>query len=259
MAAGALCQQVLENCGIKSTAHVLQIGDVQAEQYAAQMSIEEIDTKAKGADLLCIDDNAAEKMKVLINKTWQEGDTLGGIVEIIVEGLPIGLGSYTQWDLKLDGKLAQALMSVQAVKAVEAGDGVNSAKKPGSLVHDAIYAAGNNSSLPFERKTNYAGGIEGGMTNGERLVVRAYMKPLPTLRTGLPSLSFPEFTEQTAHYERSDVCAVSACAIVCKAMVNIILTGALLDKFGGDNFVDLKKSIAQYKDYCGELGQNVKA
>jgi chorismate synthase len=259
VAAGALCQQVLSNCGIKSTAHVLQIGDIKIEQDAAQMSIEEIDSKAKDADLLCIDDAAAEKMKVLINKTWQEGDTLGGVVEIIVEGLPVGLGSYTQWDLKLDGKLAQALMSVQAVKAVEMGDGINSAQKPGSLVHDAIYPANHNSALPFKRKTNYAGGIEGGMTNGERLVVRAYMKPLPTLRTGLPSLSFPEFTEQTAHYERSDVCAVSACAIVCKAMASIILTGALLDKFGGDSIVDMQKSIDEYKDYCSKLGKDVKA
>ncbi len=259
VAAGALCQQVLNSCGVKSTAHVLQIGDIKIEQDITQMAIEEIDTKAKNADLLCIDDNAAEKMKELINKKWQEGDTLGGVVEVIVEGLPIGLGSYTQWDLKLDGKLAQALMSVQAVKAVEVGDGINSAKKPGSLTHDAIYPAKDNSSLPFRRETNYAGGIEGGMTNGERLVVRAYMKPLPTLRTGLPSLSFPEFAEQTAHYERSDVCAVSACAIVCKAMVSIILTGALLDKFGGDNIVDLSNALEQYKVYCSKLGGNAEA
>jgi chorismate synthase len=258
VAAGALCQQVLSNCGIRSTAHVLQIGDIAIKQDITKMTIEEIDTKAKKADLLCVDDDAAEQMKVLINKTWQEGDTLGGVVEIIVEGLPVGLGSYTQWDLKLDGKLAQALMSVQAVKAVEVGDGMNSAKKPGSLTHDAIYPD-QDSSLPFKRQTNYAGGIEGGMTNGERLIVRAYMKPLPTLRTGLPSVSFPEFTGQTAHYERSDVCAVSACAIVCKAMVSIILTGALLDKFGGDHLIDLQNSIGQYKDYCSKLGQDGKA
>lgn len=259
VAAGALCQQVLSNCGIKSTAHVLRIGDIEAKQDTSQISIEEIDKKANNADLLCIDDNAAEKMKVLINKTWQEGDTLGGVIEVIVEGLPVGLGSYTQWDLKLDGKLAQALMSVQAVKAVEMGEGINSAQKPGSLVHDAIYPANNNSPLPFKRQSNYAGGLEGGMTNGERLVVRTYMKPLPTLRTGLPSVSFPEFTEEKAHYERSDVCAVSACAIVCKAMVGIVLTGALVDKFGGDNLVDLKNSIEQYRDYCSRLGQDVKA
>lgn len=259
VAAGALCQQVLSNCGMRLTAHVRQIGDIEAKQDTSQMSIEEIDRKARNADLLCIDEAAAEKMKVLINKTWQEGDTLGGVVEVIVEGLPIGLGSYTQWDLKLDGKLAQALMSVQAVKAVEVGDGINATQKPGSLVHDAIYPANHNSPLPFKRKTNHAGGIEGGMTNGERLIVRAYMKPLPTLRTGLPSVSFPEFAEQTAHYERSDVCAVAACAIVCKAMVSIILTGALLDKFAGDNLVDLKNAIDQYKDYCSKLGQDVKA
>mgnify|MGYP000155002566 FL=1 len=259
VAAGALCQQVLDYCGAKSTAHVLQIGDIKANLDTSSMSIDAIDAKARAADLLCIDHKAAEEMKVLINKKWQEGDTLGGVVEVIVEGLPIGLGSYTQWDLKLDGKLAQALMSVQAVKAIEMGDGINSARKPGSLTHDAIYPANDNGPLPFKRTTNYAGGLEGGMTNGERLVVRAYMKPLPTLRTSLPSLSFPEFTEQTAHYERSDVCAVSACAIVCKAMVSIVLTGALLDKFGGDNSVDLKNAVDQYKDYCSKLAENVKA
>lgn len=259
VAAGALCQQVLSSCGIECAAHVLQIGNIKIEKNSADMPIEEINKKANNADLLCIDDAAAEQMKILINKTWQEGDTLGGVVEVILEGLPVGLGSYTQWDLKLDGKLAQAIMSVQAVKAIEIGDGVAGAARPGSLAHDAIYETEANAPLPFARKTNSAGGIEGGMTNGERLIVRAYMKPLPTLRTGLPSLSFPEFTPTTAHYERSDVCAVSACAIVCKTMASIIVTGALLDKFGGDNIVDLQNAVHEYKNYCRELKKNAKA
>ncbi len=255
VAAGALCQQLLSSLGIQSTAHVLQIGDIKIKKESQNISIDEIDKLAQAADLLCIDNDAAEEMKTLINKTWQEGDTLGGVVEVIVEGLPVGLGSYTQWDLKLDGKLAQAIMSVQAVKAVEMGDGINSSVKPGSLCHDAIFPD-ENSSLPFKRKTNHAGGLEGGMTNGERLVVRAYMKPLPTLRNGLESLSFPEFTEETGHYERSDVCAVSACAVVCKAMVNIILTSTLLDKFGGDSIVDLENAVKQYREYCRTIANN---
>jgi chorismate synthase len=198
-------------------------------------------------------------MKQLITKTWQAGDTLGGVVEVLVEGLPVGLGSYTQWDAKLDGKLAQAIMSVQAVKAVEIGDGFEGAGNLGSQVHDAIYPADKQSALPFKRNTNHAGGLEGGMTNGERLVVRGYMKPISTLREGLDSLSFPEFTQHKAHYERSDVCAVSACAIVCKAMVNITLTGVLLDKFGGDSIIDLEHAIKQYRNYCQSLPQKASA
>ena len=259
VAAGALCEQLLNNCDIKATAHVLQIGNVKTELPEAKLTIDEIHERAWDTDLLCINDHSAERMKVLINKTWQEGDTLGGVIEVVVDGLPMGLGSYTQWDLKLDAKLAQALMSVQAVKAVEIGDGVESAKKVGSLVHDAIYPNNDKFNLPFKRKTNYAGGIEGGMSNGEQLVIKAYMKPLPTLRNGLPSLSYPDFVEQIAHYERSDICAVPACAIVCKAMANIIVAGALMEKFGGDNLVDLKNAIFQYKDYCHQLGNNIEA
>jgi chorismate synthase len=253
VAAGALCEQVLNYCGIKSTTHVVQIGNIKIEKDAADMSVDAIDTVARQSDLLCIDDAATEPMRQLINKTWQEGDTLGGVLEVIVEGLPTGLGSYTQWDAKLDGKLAQALMSVQAVKAIEVGDGIKSAGSLGSQAHDALYPANNDSPLPFKRVTNRAGGVEGGMTNGERLVLRVYMKPLPTLREGLDSLSFPEFAEQKAHYERSDVCAVPACAIVCKAMTNIVLTTVLLDKFGGDNMVDLENAIVHYRHYCQNL------
>ena len=256
VAAGAVCQQLLNNCGIKATAHVRQIGEMAIESNIENLSVDEIERKVISADLLCIDDQAAEKMKELINAKWQEGDTLGGVVEVIVEGLPVGLGSYTQWDLKLDGKLAQALMSVQAVKAVEMGEGIHSASQPGSLTHDAIYPDSEESALPFKRLTNHAGGLEGGMTNGERLVVRAYMKPIPTLRNGLDSLSFPDFKEHKAHYERSDVCAVPACAIVCKAMVNIVLASALLDKFGGDSIVDLQAALKHYREYCKSLGNN---
>ncbi|MBX9770927.1 MAG: chorismate synthase, partial [Candidatus Obscuribacterales bacterium] len=167
----------------------------------------------------------------------------------------IGLGSYTQWDQKLDGLLAQALMSVQAFKAVEIGDGVKCASLPGSLVHDALYPGDDESRFPFTRKTNHAGGIEGGMTNGHRLKVRAYMKPLPTLRKGLPSLSFPEYQADTAHYERSDVCAIAAASVVCKAMVAFVLARAIIDKFGGDTMTDLLRAVKQFNDDCAKAAK----
>ena len=253
VAAGALCQQLLQHFDVQSTVHVLQIGNMKIRKKAHSMALKEIEQCVSQSDLLCLDIEVTEEIKQSITKAWQDGDTLGGVVEVIVEGLPVGLGSYTQWDLKLDGKLAQAIMSVQAVKAVEIGDGFESAGNLGSQVHDAIYPSESGSALPFKRNTNHAGGLEGGMTNGERLIVRGYMKPISTLREGLDSLSFPEFTEHKAHYERSDVCAVPACAIVCKAMVNIILAEALLDKFGGDSIVDLEHAVKQYRDYCRTL------
>jgi chorismate synthase len=156
------------------------------------------------------------------------------------------LGSYTQWDQRLDGQIGQAIMSIQAMKAVAIGDGVDAAGLPGSKVHDAIYPSEGN-GLPFTRKTNRAGGLEGGMTNGSRVVVRAYMKPIPTLRKGLPSVNFPEFQADTAHFERSDVCAIAAASVVCKSMVAFVLARALLHKFGADHVSDIKSAVRNYE------------
>jgi chorismate synthase len=146
-------------------------------------------------------------------------------------------------------------MSVQAIKAVEIGEAIANAGAPGSKAHDPLYPLPPGSPLPFKRVSNRAGGLEGGMTNGERVVVRAYMKPIPTLRDGLDSLSFPEFLADKAHYERSDVCAVPAAAIACKAMVSIVLADALLDKFGGDSIGDVRSSVSRYKEYCRALSE----
>ncbi|MBI2810243.1 MAG: chorismate synthase [Candidatus Melainabacteria bacterium] len=250
VAAGGVCRQLLEAFGIKAASHVIQVGSVKANSKSTTMSIDEIDAKVVQSELFCLDDQATEEMKELIKATWTEGDSLGGVVEVVVDGLPVGLGSYTQWDKRLDGQLAQAVMSIQAMKAVEIGDGVEASGQFGSLVHDPIYPADSKARYPFTRKTNHAGGLEGGMTNGERLCVRVYMKPIPTLRKGLDSLSFPEFEAQKAHYERSDVCAIAAASVVCRAMVCLVLANAMVDKFGGDSIADLKSSFLEYEKFC---------
>src|SRR5262249_46993005 len=190
VAVGALCLQLLEQFSIKLAAHVVQVGTVQSGPVADNVDLVELDRLVVESEMFCADAAAEESMKALIKSTWQEGDSLGGVVEVLADGLPVGLGTYTQWDGKLDGQLAQAVMSIQAIKAVEVGDGVENAGKPGSAVHDPIVPSGGDGgpgALPFKRTSNHAGGIEGGMTNGERLKVRAYMKPIPTLRKGLPS------------------------------------------------------------------------
>lgn len=257
VAVGAICLQLLESLDVKVAAHVVRIGPVAAGESVADLRLEELAARLEQSELFCADRAADERMKDCIKEAWQDGDSLGGVVEILADGLPVGLGSYTQWDLRLDGQLAMALMSVQAVKAVEAGDGVDCARLKGSQVHDPLYPAltdGPAAGLPFVRRTNRAGGLEGGMTNGERLVLRAYMKPIPTIRKGLPSVSFPEFSAAEAHYERSDVSAVAACSVVCRSMVAFVLARAIIDKFGGDALADLKASLAHYRSYLIGLG-----
>lgn len=246
VAVGALCQQLLTAIGVKSVNHVVQVGSVKCAALPVDISLSDIEKLASESELSATDKTVEDVMKDAIKAAWQEGDSLGGVVEVLVDGLPVGLGSYTQWDRKIDGRLAQAVMSIQAFKAVEFGDGVVSASLPGSLVHDPLYQSDAGDVLPFKRKTNHAGGIEGGMTNGSRLVVKGYMKPLPTMRKGLDSLSFPEFEPARAHYERSDVCAIAAASVVMKAMVNFVLADALLEKFACDSIRALKESLESY-------------
>lgn len=254
VAVGALCEQFLRRLGIKCASHVIQIGKVRSSTNVDSLDLDELSARAEQSEVFCLDADASEKIINLIQEMWQEGDTLGGIVEIKASNVPIGLGSYTQWDKKIDGRLAQALMSIQAIKAVEIGDGTESAAKPGSKVHDALFPREPGDDLPFKRKTNHAGGLEGGMTNGDELIVRAFMKPIPTLRAGLDSLNFPSFKAERAHYERSDVCAVPAAAVVCKAMVNIVLAQAVLEKFGGDCLEEVEAALKYHRDYCSQLG-----
>ncbi len=244
VAAGGLCQQLLAHFGVKLVSHVVQVGTV-AGLSKQDSDLDELERAISSSELFCASEETTEEMKQHIKSTWTEGDSLGGIIEVLAEGLPVGLGSYTQWDRKLDGRLGQAILSIQAMKAVEIGDGMNAATMKGSQVHDALYPG--QGDLPFRRNTNRAGGLEGGMTNGERLVIRAFMKPIPTLLRGLDSVSYPDFRAHKADYERSDVCAIAAASVVCRAMVSIILADAFLDKFAGDSIEDVARAHDIYR------------
>ena len=197
----------------------------------------------------CADDEAYEKMKAEIVAAGEQGTTLGGKVQVIFENLPVGLGSYVHWDKRLDGILAQALMSVPAVKAVEIGLGVQSGEFSGLNVHDEIFY----SEGKVLRHTNNAGGLEGGMTNGEPLVITLTMKPIPTMRTPLKSIDFLTKEALNAHFERADVCAVPACGVVAEAMCAYVLANALLEKFGQDNLSDMLVSFETYKKRVGSF------
>jgi chorismate synthase len=192
-----------------------------------------------------------EPLKQLIDQTGRAGDTLGGIVEVRVEGLPFGLGSHAQWDKKLDGRIAQAVMSVQAIKAVEIGMGMEAARRPGSEVHDVIQydqAHRDHPDLGYVRPTNNAGGIEAGMTNGQPLVVRAAKKPISTLRKPLDSINLSTKQAEAAAYERSDVCAVPAASVIVEAVVAFEVARAMVEKFGGDSVDEMKQRWQLFHD-----------
>ena len=179
----------------------------------------------------------------LIDQAKKDGDTLGGIFEVVAKGLPVGLGSHTSWNEKLDGRIAQALMSIHAVKAVEIGTGVANAGKPGSEVHDEIFHDGER----FTRTTNRAGGLEGGITNGEELRVRGYMKPISTLRKPLHSVDIDTKAEDLAAFERSDITAVPAAGVIGEAMLAIVLANAMREKFGGDSIDEMRGNFGLYQ------------
>jgi chorismate synthase len=200
---------------------------------------------APEAPLRCADPALEQQMMAAIDAAKDAGDTLGGSFEVIARGVPLGLGSYVQWDRKLDGRLAQALMSIPAIKAVSIGDGVDGARRPGSQVHDEIVAdpkAAAGEPL-IVRPTNRAGGLEGGVTNGEELRVTGFMKPISTLMKPLRSVDLTTLEEAPAAIERSDTCAVPAAAVVAEAMVALVLADALLERFGGDSMIDLRARV----------------
>jgi chorismate synthase len=198
------------------------------------------------APLRCVDTGIEKKMIAAIDAAKEAGDTLGGSFEVIARNVPLGLGSHVQWDRKLDGRLAQALMSIPAIKAVSIGDGVEGARRPGSQVHDEIVAnpAAADGSPLIVRPTNRAGGLEGGITNGQELRVTGFMKPIATLMKPLRSVDLTTMTESPAAIERSDVCAVPAAAVVGEAMVAFVLADALLERFGGDSISALERAMA---------------
>lgn len=244
VAVGAVAKRLLEEFGIEVVSHVLSIGGVYAK--VTKSSPKEIKKRAEASELRCSDPEAEKRMLRKIDAARAAGDSLGGIFEVIVTGVPAGLGSHTHWDRKLDGKLAAALMSIQAIKGVEIGAGFGTANRPGSLVHDEIYWSKKDG---FYRKTNMAGGIEGGITNGENIILRAAMKPIPTLMKPLRSVDMASKKPFKAGVERSDVCAVPAAGVVAEAAVAFELAAAMLEKFGGDSIDEMKRNYLGYDKY----------
>lgn len=241
-AVGGIAKKLLAAVGIDVFAHVVAIGPVTAKRLDLPAS--ELKARARASDLACVDDEAAAAMRDAIRETAHAGDTLGGVFEVVATGIPVGLGSHVQWDRKLDGRLAQALMSIQAIKGVEIGDGFFAAASRGSSVHDAIHY--DPARKRFTRPTNRAGGVEGGITNGESVVCRAAMKPIATLKKALPSVDVRTKEAFQAAFERSDVCAVAAASVVGEAMVAIVLADALLQKFGADSVRELARNVTSY-------------
>lgn len=241
-ACGAVARKLLGALGIDLFAHVIALGDVTSKTVSGDYA--QIRSLARASDLACADADAAVLMKDAIREAAHRGDTLGGVFEVVATGVPVGLGSHAQWDRKLDGRLAGALMSIPAIKAVEIGDGVLGASRPGSKVHDPI--AYDGAAQRFTRPSNHAGGLEGGMTNGEPVICRGFMKPIATLRDALPSVDVVTKASVDAAFERSDVSAVAAASVVGEAMVSLTLADALLEKFGADSLRELLRNVTTY-------------
>jgi chorismate synthase len=241
VAAGGLARQLLSVFGIEVAGWVTELGPVVLGGRAG--SLADLRSIRDSSEIYSLHPERDSEVTVLIDTIGKEGDTLGGIVEVHVDGLPVGLGTHAQWDRKLDGRLAQAVMAVQAIKGVEIGMGFEAARRRGSEVHDPIgfdAAARDTHTLGFTRPTNNAGGLEAGMTNGQPLVVRAAMKPISTLRKPLGSVNLRTKHPEDAAYERSDVCAVSAASVIVESVVAFEVAVALVDKFGGDSVEEMK-------------------
>ncbi|MBP2651161.1 MAG: aroC [Firmicutes bacterium] len=249
VAVGAVAKQLLASVGISVISHVVNIGGIVANQQINYTATELAD-KLKESELSCVDPAAEVKMKEVITNAKAKGDTLGGTFEVIATGVMPGLGSHVQWDRRLDTKFGGALMSVQAIKGVEIGAGFAFAATPGSQAHDEIFY---DAAQGYYRGSNRAGGIEGGISNGDNIVVRAVMKPIPTLMTPLVSVDIVTKEAIKANTERSDVCAVTAAAVVGEAMTAIVLAEALLEKFGGDAIGDLVQAVENYRSRLGEV------
>lgn len=241
VAVGALVKQLLREFGIRTLGYVVELGGVRLDAPAG--TFDERLRWREASEIYSLVPSRDEELKQLIDETRKQGDTLGGVVEVCVEGLPFGLGTHTQWDLRLDGRIAQAVMAVQAIKGVEIGLGFEAARRPGSRVHDPIHydpAQADGPTLGYVRPTNNAGGLEAGMTNGQPLIVRAAKKPISTLAKPLDSVNLKTKQPEAAAYERSDVCAVSAAAIIVENVVAFEVARALADKFGNDSLLEMK-------------------
>jgi chorismate synthase len=259
VAAGAVAKQLLAALDIEVLSHVIQVGSA---RLSRAVGFEEIRALAARNEVLlnCADEESEQRMKAEVDAVLRNGDTVGGVFEVIAYNVPPGLGTYANWDERLDAKLAAAVMSIQAVKAVEIGDGVMGAASHGSAAQDEIgYARGDAQTsaeimrskfTDFTRAGNHAGGVEGGISNGSEIIVRGHLKPISTLRRPLASVDFASREPVKAAYERSDVCAVPAAGVVGEAMVALTLAAAALEKFGGDSLVELRRN---YEGYCEQL------
>lgn len=246
VAAGAVAKKVLAELGIKVAGHVIEIGGVQAKEITYS-SIEELNSITEASPVRCLDEEAGNQMMKAIDDAKANGDSIGGIVEVIVEGMPIGVGSYVHYDRKLDAKLAAAIMSINAFKGVEIGIGFEAAHRPGSEVHDEILW---DEEHGYTRRTNNAGGLEGGMTTGMPIVVRGVMKPIPTLYKPLQSVDIDAKEPFTASIERSDSCAVPAASVVAEAVVAWELATALIEQFGLDRMELIRENIEKHNEYA---------
>lgn len=243
VAIGGVCKQFLEQFGIRVLSHVVAVGP---ERLGRQARWEELEALAARDEVVlgCVNAEAEARMKAVVEGAYRSGDTVGGIFEVVARGVPPGLGSCATWDSRLDARLAQAIVSIQAVKGVEVGFAEEGAQAFGSTVQDTIHY--DQQGRRFWRGANRAGGIEGGMSNGEDILVRGFLKPISTLRRPLESVDLDTREPALAAYERSDVCVVPAAGVIGEAMVAIVLTGALLEKFGGDSLGETRRNFEGY-------------
>ncbi len=246
VAACTVARRLLEEFGIEVYSWVVDIGGVRYEP-GEDLPPQRLFERAEASDTRCPDPDVTEKMKRRIDRAQRNGDSLGGIFEVVATGLPPGIGSHVHWDRKLDARLAGAVMSIQAIKGVEIGEGFGFATLPGSKAHDEIFYT---TKRGYHRRTNHAGGIEGGMTNGEPLLIRAVMKPIPTLMKPLHSVDITTRKTHLAAVERSDVCALPSASVVAEAVVAMELAAAFMEKFGGDSIREIRRNL---RGYLGEL------
>ena len=254
VATGAVCKAFLNKFNINVFSYVLRIGQASVDEKTLGNDYNNLFANAEASEVRCPDPVISEKMKEVINEARTNGDTVGGLIQIAVTGVPIGLGSYTHWDKRLNGKIAGALMSVHTVKSVEIGLGRLVAENFGSSVHDQIYVdpEWRNDRFRYKRKTNNSGGIEGGMSTGEPIVCTVSTKPIPTLIKPLDSIDIKTKTNTQAHFERSDICVVPAAGVVLESMLAYVISDSLLEKFGGDSLSEILDNYKRYLAKCYE-------
>ena len=250
--AGAICKKLLSKFNISVISYVVRIGSASVDINSLGIAYKELYLKAEKSEVRCPNKTVSENMKKAIDKARVQGDTLGGLTQVIACNVPPGLGSFTHWDKRLNGRIAGALMSVHTVKSVEFGIGKKVSELYGSEVHDEIFVASNwhGNSLRYKRKTNNAGGIEGGMSNGQPIICMVATKPIPTLIKPLNSIDLKSKSNTKAHFERSDICVVPAAGVVLEAMLSFILADAFLEKFGSDSISELSDNFNKYIKKC---------